>query len=255
MNQETGYDRARTIFGVVFVLSAALFLLGLLVSFVTAVRLSALSAPVPLLTPTATPSPMETPSATATPTQGPPTETTAIAAAPVTHVVQYGETLFAIARRYGVTPNAIAQANGINPNLIYAGQTLVIPSTPIPPGTPLTTPTASATAAPTRTPTVTPTASATPTATPTPERGILIETIDRLAQGQIIALAGTCLTAITTLIGLGGFVSTTFLAWQKDTRETRRLEREIKQIELEKARLELTQARRNLERPEEGQGR
>lgn len=45
-----------------------------------------------------------------------------------THVVQYGETLYSIARRYGTTMWAIAMANNIyNPNVIYAGQRLVIP--------------------------------------------------------------------------------------------------------------------------------
>lgn len=45
-----------------------------------------------------------------------------------THVVQRGETLFAIAQRYGVTVDQIVQANSIaDPSRIYAGQTLVIP--------------------------------------------------------------------------------------------------------------------------------
>lgn len=46
-----------------------------------------------------------------------------------THVVQSGENLFRIALRYGITVDALATANGItDPTLIYAGQTLVIPS-------------------------------------------------------------------------------------------------------------------------------
>ncbi len=46
------------------------------------------------------------------------------------HIVQYGETLSAIAARYGTTASALAQANGIaNPNLIYVGQRLVVPCT------------------------------------------------------------------------------------------------------------------------------
>lgn len=49
--------------------------------------------------------------------------------APVTHVVQPGETMGIIARRYGVTINAIAQANNIsNPNLLSVGQELIIPT-------------------------------------------------------------------------------------------------------------------------------
>lgn len=47
----------------------------------------------------------------------------------IVHVVQYGETLYSIARRYGVNVWTIANANRItNPNRIYAGQRLVIPS-------------------------------------------------------------------------------------------------------------------------------
>ncbi len=44
------------------------------------------------------------------------------------HVVQRGETLWAIARRYGTTPWVIAAANRLtNLNLIYVGQRLIIP--------------------------------------------------------------------------------------------------------------------------------
>jgi LysM repeat protein len=47
----------------------------------------------------------------------------------IVHVVQYGETLYSIARRYGVNVWTIANANRItNPNRIYVGQRLVIPS-------------------------------------------------------------------------------------------------------------------------------
>ena len=46
----------------------------------------------------------------------------------ITHVVQRGETLNAIARQYGVTVNAIVQANNItNPNRINVGTSLLIP--------------------------------------------------------------------------------------------------------------------------------
>ncbi len=46
-----------------------------------------------------------------------------------THVVQRGENLYRISLRYGTTIDAIVQANGIvNPNLIFAGQTLTIPT-------------------------------------------------------------------------------------------------------------------------------
>jgi len=46
----------------------------------------------------------------------------------VTHVVQRGETLHAIARQYGTTVDAIVQANNItNPNRVNAGTSLLIP--------------------------------------------------------------------------------------------------------------------------------
>lgn len=44
------------------------------------------------------------------------------------HVVQPGENLFRISLRYGVTVNDLMRANGLTSIYIYAGQTLVIPS-------------------------------------------------------------------------------------------------------------------------------
>lgn len=45
-----------------------------------------------------------------------------------THVVQPGETVFAIARRYNVTVAEIVAANDLtNPNRVAVGQTLIIP--------------------------------------------------------------------------------------------------------------------------------
>ncbi|HPV06595.1 MAG TPA: LysM peptidoglycan-binding domain-containing protein [Aggregatilineales bacterium] len=44
------------------------------------------------------------------------------------HVVQFGDTLNAIADRYGVAPESIMQANGLdNANLLSVGQSLIIP--------------------------------------------------------------------------------------------------------------------------------
>jgi len=96
-----------------------------------------LPTPTPWWTPTSEPA---TPtSVAATPTTealGTPVATTPVQtptsppAGQVTHTVQRGENLFRIALRYGTTVQAIASANGItNPALIYAGQTLRIPTT------------------------------------------------------------------------------------------------------------------------------
>lgn len=59
-----------------------------------------------------------------------------------TYVVQWGDTLFSIAVRFNTTVQAIAQANNIsNPNLIFAGQTLIIPTGgTVPPTAPPSTP-------------------------------------------------------------------------------------------------------------------
>ncbi|MFN8377755.1 MAG: LysM peptidoglycan-binding domain-containing protein [Anaerolineae bacterium] len=59
-----------------------------------------------------------------------------------TYVVQWGDTLYSIAVRFNTTVQAIAQANNIsNPNLIFAGQTLIIPTGgTVPPTTPPSTP-------------------------------------------------------------------------------------------------------------------
>ncbi len=45
-----------------------------------------------------------------------------------THVVQVGDSLWAIARKYSVDLNQIIQVNNItNPNVIFPGQTIIIP--------------------------------------------------------------------------------------------------------------------------------
>jgi LysM repeat protein len=52
---------------------------------------------------------------------------------PMTHLVQYGDTLYKIAIKYGVTMDEIAKANGLsNASLIKVGQTLVIPGLSLP---------------------------------------------------------------------------------------------------------------------------
>lgn len=51
----------------------------------------------------------------------------------VTHVVQFGETLFSIAQSYGLAVEVVQGANNIaDPTLIYAGQALIIPNVQIP---------------------------------------------------------------------------------------------------------------------------
>ncbi len=49
------------------------------------------------------------------------------------HIVQYGDTMFSIARSYGLDVWTVARANGItNPSFIYVGQRLVIPTNTAP---------------------------------------------------------------------------------------------------------------------------
>jgi LysM repeat protein len=85
--------------------------------------------------PTATPSP--TPTGTLPPTPVPSVTPPGVAGFP--YVVQWGDTLFSIARRFGVTVDAIVQANGLpDANYIRAGQVLIIPALPAPPPGPVT---------------------------------------------------------------------------------------------------------------------
>ena len=54
----------------------------------------------------------------------------------MTHTVEMGEILLAIAERYGIPVQAIADANDIaNPDLIFPGQVLIIPLPTQPPPT------------------------------------------------------------------------------------------------------------------------
>jgi len=104
-------------------------------------------APVPTLTPTATstPTPTPTPTGAITPAPTPTITPTSTPLPPDScatvlgyHVVQSGETVYAIARAYRVRPNAIALCSGlVNPSLIRVGERLTIPNVPwpsIPPG-------------------------------------------------------------------------------------------------------------------------
>lgn len=77
--------------------------------------------------PAAATSASSSPTAEPVPTQPVQSEPPAGQTGDVTHTVQQGETLSAIARRYGTTWQAIANANGLqNPNQIYVGQRLTI---------------------------------------------------------------------------------------------------------------------------------
>jgi LysM repeat protein len=73
---------------------------------------------------------------TPVPTTGPTAVPTAVptpAPGGFTYTVQWGDTLYSIARRFGVTIDAIVRANGLaNPNQIRAGQVLIIPGVPQP---------------------------------------------------------------------------------------------------------------------------
>ena len=131
--------------------------------------------PMPTAETTATDESDSQPSETASPTPEP-TATPAT----VTHVVQEGETVSALALQYGTTINAIGAANQLDPrNVIFVGQRLVVPISgfgaqfaELASASATPTPTATATATPvptdTPTPTLTPTPTDTPTPTPTP---------------------------------------------------------------------------------------
>ncbi len=84
-------------------------------------------------TPTATKTGTLAPTATTVPPMPPP------GGVGFPYTVQWGDTLYSIARRFGVTPAAIAAANALpNPNYIRAGQVLIIPTLPPPPPGPVT---------------------------------------------------------------------------------------------------------------------
>jgi LysM repeat protein len=91
----------------------------------------------PLSTFTPTPSPTRTATATRfqLPTNTPgPSPTPTLTPGPGNYVVQYGDTLSALARRFNVTVLAIKNANRLSSDAIFAGQVLKIPTpTPVTP--------------------------------------------------------------------------------------------------------------------------
>jgi LysM repeat protein len=95
----------------------------------------------PPVGPTATPTPTPTvePGVTPTATPTPIKTVTPPAGVGFPYVVQWGDTVYGIARRFGLPPDAIVQANNLaNPNFIRAGQVLIIPTLPPPPPGPIT---------------------------------------------------------------------------------------------------------------------
>jgi LysM repeat protein len=71
--------------------------------------------------------------ATSTTTSTPAAETSAKAANGNSHIVARGETLTSIAKMYGVSVSELQKYNHIdNPLKLLAGQTLLIPPSPVP---------------------------------------------------------------------------------------------------------------------------
>jgi len=253
MKDQESYTRIRSVFGVVFILSATICLVALALVFLGAVPFQTadlalqkttptltMTPTLPELTPALHPTLTATWTATPAPTKMAATRVITFAA----YTVQRGDTLYSLAKRSDVNLGAIAQLNGIdNLNRIYAGQTLLLPQSGIDP--PPASPPFTATPAPS--PTASPTATATPTPVPTqeaitsqPQGGGLIQIIDKLADNEF-AFATTCFSGISAIVGFLGFASTTALSWQQTSRRLREVELEIKQAELDKARLEVLQ--------------
>lgn len=116
------------------------------------------------------------------------------------HVVQYGQSLYAIATWYGVTIETIKQLNSLTSDSIYEGQELLISIKP----TPTITPTRTATVPqPTRTPAATkalptPAPTVTATVTPKPSFSGMMASIDR----QYLGLGLLAISAVGLLVVL-----------------------------------------------------
>ena len=106
-------------------------LLGLLVAMAImgGCSLTDLTTPTPIPIPTVTPLAL----ATIAPTPSPTLLPTPTSAAPIVHVVRYGDTLIGLAEKYQTSVEAIMKANGLTNHLIKIGQELLIPRpTPTP---------------------------------------------------------------------------------------------------------------------------
>ena len=122
------------------IVALAVFLLSTLALWVTGLPVRAASAAAEDTAPSPTPaavtdssSPLATPEPTAVPTTVAPTATPADQAInqpthQLSHTVQEGDTLGAIAQAHGVSVDDLIAANGLtDPNLLYVGQTLIVP--------------------------------------------------------------------------------------------------------------------------------
>ena len=122
------------------IVAVAAFLLSTLALWVTGLPVRAASAAAEDTAPSPTPaavtdssSPLATPEPTAVPTTVAPTATSADPAInqptdQLSHTVQEGDTLGAIAQAHGVSVDDLIAANGLtDPNLLYVGQTLIVP--------------------------------------------------------------------------------------------------------------------------------
>jgi LysM repeat protein len=100
---------------------------------ITATLMSGSITVLPETSPTAVPTAVPTAGPTAQPTALPPPSGVGFP-----YVVQWGDTVYSIARHFGLPMDAIIQANGlVDPNRIRAGQVLIIPALPAPEPGPL----------------------------------------------------------------------------------------------------------------------
>jgi LysM repeat protein len=176
--------RTRTwaIFIAVNVIVSALVMLTILFVW-ERVHTSAPSTPTPTLMHPATEEAVSTPIAPLVASPTPP--------GPPTYTVQEGDTLGAIARTYDIAIEDLMTANGLaDPNVLQVGQTLIIPTAPLP--TPTANPSAEAPleSAPTAVPLPTPLPTLTPSGPPLVEIGQVLGSGDLTAEVVIMRNSG-----------------------------------------------------------------